>query len=55
MLKDYECVGEAEGHDHVFEVVVACVEGCLPLITRANLEQVVGSTKIKLGEDLPGT
>ncbi len=55
MLKDCECVGEAEMHDCVFEVVVACAEGCLPLIIRANPEQVVGPTKVKLGEDLPST
>jgi hypothetical protein len=55
MLKDYGCVGEAEGHDCVFEMAVACAEGCLPLITGANPEQVVGSTKVKLGEDLPDT
>ncbi len=55
MLKDCECVGEVEGHDSVFEVAVACAEGCLPLITRVNPEQVVGSTKVKFGEDLPGT
>jgi len=55
VLKDCGCVGEAEGHDYVFEVAVACAEGCLPLITRANPEQVVGSTKVRLGEDLPGT
>ncbi len=55
MLKDCRCVGEAEGHGRVFEVAVACAEGYLPLITRANLEQVVSSTKVKLGEDLPDT
>jgi hypothetical protein len=55
VLKDCGCVNEAEGHDRVFEVAVSCAKGCLPLITRANLEQVVGSTKVKLGEDLPGT
>ncbi len=55
MLKDCECVAEVEGHDRVFKVAVACAEGCLPLITRANPEQVVGSMKVKLGEDLLGT
>ncbi len=55
MLKDCGCVGEAEGHDRVFEVAVACAEGYLPLITGANPEQVVGSTEVKLSEDLPGT
>jgi hypothetical protein len=54
VLKDYECVGEAEGHDRVFEVAIVCAEGCFPLITRANPEQVVGSTKVKFGENLPG-
>jgi len=54
MLKDCGCVGEAEGHDHVFEVAVTCVAGYLPLITRANPKQVVGSTKVKFGEDLLG-
>jgi len=43
------------GHDRVFEVAVACAEGYLPFITGANLKEVVGSTKVKLGEDLLGT
>ncbi len=55
MLKDCGSVGEAEGHDRVFEVAVACAERCLPLITGANPEQVIGSTKVKFGEDLLGT
>jgi hypothetical protein len=55
MLKDCGCIGEAEGHDCVFEVVVACAENCLPFITEANPELVVGSTEVKLGENLPGT
>ncbi len=55
MLKDCGCVGEAEGHDRVFEVAVVCAKGCLPLITGVNHEQVVGSTKVKLGEEIPGT
>ncbi len=55
MLKDCRCVGEAEGHEHVFEVAVACAEGCFPLITGTNPKQVVGSMKVKLGEDLLGT
>ncbi len=38
MLKDCRCIGEAEGHDRVFEVVVACAESCLPFITEANPE-----------------
>jgi hypothetical protein len=38
MLKDYGCIGEVEGHDRVFEVVVARAEGCLPFITGANPE-----------------
>jgi len=55
VLKDCECVGEAEGHNRLLEVAVACVESCLPLIIEANPEQVVGSTKVNLGENLPGT
>jgi len=55
MLKDCGCIGEAEGHDRVFEVAVVYAEGCLPLITGANPEQVVGSMEVKLGEDLLGT
>jgi hypothetical protein len=55
MLKDYGCIGEAKGHDRVFEVAVACAENYLPFITRANPESVVGSTEVKFGEDLPGT
>jgi hypothetical protein len=55
MLKDCGCISEAEGHDRVFEVAVTCAKGCLPLITGVNPEQVVGSTKVKLGEDLPDT
>ncbi len=38
MLKDCGCIGEAKGHDRVFEVAIVCAEIYLPFITRANLK-----------------
>jgi hypothetical protein len=38
MLKDCGCIGEAKGHDRVFEVAVACAKSYLPFITGANPE-----------------
>jgi hypothetical protein len=38
MLKDYRSIGEAEGHDRVFEMALACVKSCLPFITGTNPE-----------------
>jgi hypothetical protein len=36
MLKDSGCIGEAEGHDRVFEMAVACAKSCFPFITEMN-------------------
>jgi hypothetical protein len=38
MLKDCRCIGEAEGHDRVFKMALACVGCCLPFITGTNPE-----------------
>ncbi len=38
MLKDCGCIGEAEGHDRVFEVAVTCAKSCLPFSTGTNPE-----------------
>jgi len=44
-------VGEAEGHDGVFEVAVTTAEGSFPLVSRSDPNEVVCSTKIKFGEE----
>jgi hypothetical protein len=38
MLKDYGCIGEAERHDRVFKMAIACAERYLPFITGTNPE-----------------
>ena len=44
-------VGKSEGHDEIFEASVAGLEGCLPLVTLGDPEEVVSAAEIDFGED----
>jgi hypothetical protein len=44
-------IGEAKGHDETFEVAISGAEGGLPFIAGLDAKEVVGATKVDLGED----
>ena len=51
VLEGCRSVGEAEGHDGVFEVAVAASEGGLPFVSRGDPNEVVRAAEIGFGEE----
>lgn len=46
------CVGQTVGHDSILIMAGRCDEGCLPLITSADSDQVIGALQVKLGKNV---
>lgn len=51
-LEDHRCVSKALWHDLVFTVLPFGEEGNLPFITFSDVNEDIGASKIKFGEDM---
>src|SRR5882724_560151 len=51
-LKCSQSIGKSHWHDQELESTVACLEGCLPLMARCDMNIIVASAEVELGVDL---
>jgi len=51
-LEGGQCVCQAKGQDKSLKVAISCMKRHLPLVPLSDLDQVVGPSDVKLGEDL---
>ena len=54
MLKSGRGVGQAKGHNQVFECTVMCAEGGKPLVAFCNADIVIPGAEVDLGKDFGG-
>ena len=54
MLKSGRGVGQAKGHNQVFECTVMCVEGSKPLMAFRNADIVIPGVEVDLGKYFGG-